>query len=209
MADIGNRIKQLRHEKGLTQEELGKRLGVQKAAVQKWESGAVKNLKRETLKKLSEIFEVSPAVFIESYDERPNISAVYTDEIYRIPVFESISAGFGAYADSLVVDYIPVFIKNHAKLPLLMGIKVQGDSMYPTIEDGDIIIVRRQSAVDSGSIAVMLIDGEEGVVKKIEHGKDWIDLISINPMYPKRHFQGEELTRIRVLGLVKQVIKEL
>ena len=209
MSDIGSRIKQMRTERGLTQEELGKRLGVQKAAVQKWESGAVKNLKRETLKKLSEIFEVSPAVFIESYDERPNISAVFTDEIYRIPVFESVSAGFGAYADSLVVDYIPVFIKNHAELPLLMGIKVQGDSMFPTIENGDIIIVRRQSAVDSGSIAVLLIDGEEGVVKKVEHGKDWIDLISINPMYPKRHFEKEELTRIRVLGLVKQVIKEL
>ncbi len=209
MADIGKYIKQLRNEKGLTQEELGKRLGVQKAAVQKWESGAVKNLKRETLKKLSEIFDVSPAAFIGSNDDSSNISAVYTDEIYRIPVFESVSAGFGAYADSLVVDYIPMFVKNHAELPLLMGIKVQGDSMYPTIEDGDIIIVRRQSAVDSGSIAVMLIDGEEGVVKKVEHGKDWIDLISINPMYPKRHFQGEELARLRVLGLVKQVIKEL
>lgn len=209
MADIGKYIKQLRTEKKLTQEELGSLLGVQKAAVQKWESGAVKNLKRETLKKLSEIFEVSPAAFISNENESTNITAVYTSEIYKIPVFESVSAGFGAYADSLVVDYIPVFIKNHAELPLLMGIKVQGDSMYPTIEDGDIIIVRRQSSVDSGSIAVMLIDGEEGIVKKVEYGKDWIELISINPMYPKRHFQGEELTRLRVLGLVKQVIKEL
>lgn len=209
MADIGKYIKQLRNEKKLTQEELGALLGVQKAAVQKWESGTVKNLKRETLKKLSEIFEVSPAAFISNENESSNITAVYTDEIYRIPVFESVSAGFGTYADSLVVDYIPVFIKNHAELPLLMGIKVQGDSMYPTIEDGDIIIVRRQSSVDSGSIAVILIDGEEGVVKKVEYGKDWIDLISINPMYPKRHFQGEELTRLRVMGLVKQVIKEL
>lgn len=209
MADIGKYIKQLRNEKKLTQEELGALLGVQKAAVQKWERGTVKNLKRETLVKLSEIFEVSPAAFIKSRDEGANITAVYTDEIYRIPVFESVSAGFGAYADSLVVDYIPVFIKNHAELPLLMGIKVQGDSMYPTIEDGDIIIVRRQSSVDSGSIAVVLIDEEEGVVKKVEYGKDWIDLISINPMYPKRHFQGEELTRLRIMGLVKQVIKEL
>lgn len=209
MADIGKYIKQLRNEKKLTQEELGALLGVQKAAVQKWESGTVKNLKRETLKKLSEIFEVSPAAFISNENESSNITAVYTDEIYRIPVFESVSAGFGTYADSLVVDYIPIFIKNHSELPLLMGIKVQGDSMYPTIEDGDIIIVRRQSSVDSGSIAVILIDGEEGVVKKVEYGRDWIDLISINPMYPKRRFQGEEMTRLRVMGLVKQVIKEL
>ena len=209
MADVGQYIKQLRTERKLTQEELGEFLGVQKAAVQKWESGAVKNLKRETIKKLSEIFDVSPGNFITSESEKSNISAVYLDEIRKIPVFESVSAGFGTYADSLVVDYIPMFIKNSAEVPLLMGIKVQGDSMYPTIEDGDIIIVRRQSSVDSGSIAVMLIDNEDGVVKKVEYGKNWIDLISINPMYPKRHFEGEDVTRLRVMGLVKQVIKQL
>ena len=209
MADVGQYIKQLRTERKLTQEELGEFLGVQKAAVQKWESGAVKNLKRETIKKLSEIFDVSPGNFITSESEKSNISAVYLDEIHKIRVFESVSAGFGTYADSLVVDYIPMFIKNSAEVPLLMGIKVQGDSMYPTIEDGDIIIVRRQSSVDSGSIAVMLIDNEDGVVKKVEYGKNWIDLISINPMYPKRHFEGEDVTRLRVMGLVKQVIKQL
>ncbi len=207
--DVGNYIKQLRHEKKLTQEELGQLLGVQKAAVQKWESGTVKNLKRATIKKLAEIFEVSPAAFISAEDDNSNISAVYTEDIYKIPVFESVSAGFGAYAESVAADYIPMYIKNPVEVPLTMGIRVQGDSMYPTIEDGDIIIVRKQSSVDSGSIAVVLIDGEEGVVKKVEYGKNWIDLISINPMYPKRHFQGEDVTRLRVLGLVKQVIKEL
>lgn len=209
MADIGKYIRQLRNEKKLTQEELGELLGVQKAAVQKWESGAVKNLKRETIKKLSEIFAVSPGNFITNEADRPNISAVYSDEIRKIPVFESVSAGFGTYADSMVADYIPMFIKNPAEAPLLMGIRVQGDSMYPTIEDGDIIIVRRQSSVDSGSIAVMLIDNENGVVKKVEYGRNWIDLVSINPMYPKRRFEGEDITRLRVMGLVKQVIKEL
>lgn len=209
MADIGKYIKKLRNEKKLTQEELGELIGVQKAAVQKWESGAVKNLKRETLKKLSDIFEVSPAAFIDSEADKPNIAAVYTDGICKIPVFENVSAGFGAFADSKVADYIPMYVKNPSEVPLLMGIRVQGDSMYPTIENGDIIIVRKQASVDSGSIAVVLIDGEEGVVKKVEYGKDWIDLISINPMYPKRRFAGEEVTRLRVLGLVKQVIKEL
>ena len=46
--NIGARIKKLRTEHNLSQEELGSTLGVQRAAVQKWECGAVKNLKRET-----------------------------------------------------------------------------------------------------------------------------------------------------------------
>lgn len=87
--------------------------------------------------------------------------------MHLIPVFESVSAGFGAYACSDIVDYIPLFIDNPADVPDTICIKVKGDSMYPKIEDGDIVVVRKQSAVDSGQIAVVLIDNEEGLVKKV------------------------------------------
>ena len=63
--DIGTYIRQLRIEKGLTQEELGTIVGVQRAAVQKWEKGSVQNLKRTTIQKLSEYFHVSPASFFD------------------------------------------------------------------------------------------------------------------------------------------------
>lgn len=208
-SNVGQYIKKLRTERGMTQEELGEILGVKKAAVQKWESGTVQNLKRATIKNLSEFFKVSPSNFIEEQPERSNVSAVYTEDIYQIPVFESVSAGFGAYADSQIIDYIPLYVKNPSDVPSIMAIRVQGDSMYPKIEDGDLIVVRRQSSVDSGSIAVLLLDGEEAVVKKVEYGRNWIDLISINPMYPIRHFKGEDITRLRVLGLVKQIIKNV
>ena len=67
--------------------------------------------------------------------------------------------------------------------------------------------MHKQDSVDSGSIAVLLLDGDEGLVKKVEYGPDWIDLISINPEYSPRHFKGSEVTRLRVLGLVRQIIK--
>lgn len=63
--NVGEYIKYLRQEKQMTQEELGAMLGVKRAAVQKWECGRVQNLKRETIQKLSEIFNVSPVSFIE------------------------------------------------------------------------------------------------------------------------------------------------
>lgn len=61
---VGQKIKQLRISKGLTQEELGEMLGVKKAAVQKYESGQVQNLKQSTIKKLCEIFNKYPDYFI-------------------------------------------------------------------------------------------------------------------------------------------------
>ena len=61
---VGERIRKLRKEKGLTQEELGNLLGVKKAAVQKYESGLVQNLKQATIQRLCEIFNREPNYFI-------------------------------------------------------------------------------------------------------------------------------------------------
>lgn len=66
MSNVGDYIKCLRLNKGMTQEELGEIIGVKKAAVQKWESGLVQNLKRNTIKQLAEYFNVPPASFIDS-----------------------------------------------------------------------------------------------------------------------------------------------
>ena len=74
--------------------------------------------------------------------------------------------------------------------------------MYPKIEDGDIIVVRKQDSVDSGDIAVLLLDGDEGLVKKVNYGSDWIELVSINPEYKPRRFEGREVLRLRVVGKV-------
>lgn len=58
--NTGYKIKELRIKKGLTQQELGDLLGIQKAAVNKYETGRVVNLKRSTIKRLCEIFDVMP-----------------------------------------------------------------------------------------------------------------------------------------------------
>ena len=56
----GERIKMLRKEHNLTQEELGAKIGVQKAAIQKYEKGTVKNIKRDSLIKLAQCLDTSP-----------------------------------------------------------------------------------------------------------------------------------------------------
>lgn len=207
---IGKIISNRRKELGLTLEEIGSFVGVGKSTVQKWESGYISNMRRDKIALLAKVLKMNPAELIDDDSSEPsNISDIYTDGIYKIPIFETVSAGFGAYASSDIIDYIPIFVRNPDEVPDLMGIKVSGDSMYPKIEDGDIIVVHKQSSVDSGSIAVVLLDNEEGLVKKVEYGKNWIDLVSINPEYMTRHFEGEEVTRLQVVGLVKQVIKML
>lgn len=62
--NTGDIIKKLRNEKKITQTELGEMLGVNTSSIQKYESGATKNLKLETIRKLCHIFEVPAAIFV-------------------------------------------------------------------------------------------------------------------------------------------------
>ena len=207
---VGDYIKSLRKSKGLTQEELGNMIGVKKAAVQKWESGMVQNLKRNTIKQLSDIFEVSPASFIDNDDPiESNATILPQEKIRMIPVYESVSAGFGAYADNYILEYIPLFISSDEEAHNTLCIKVQGNSMYPKIEDGDSIQVLKQDWCESGQVAIVLIDGENAVVKKVEYDKSSITLLSFNPEYAPRVFKGAERDRLKILGIVRKVIKDI
>lgn len=67
--NIGIKIKAARIAKGLTQEELGKMLGLQKSAIAKYENGRIVNIKRSTLKKISDVLEIRPSELIFDYEQ--------------------------------------------------------------------------------------------------------------------------------------------
>lgn len=140
----------------------------------------------------------------------PNADIISDNKnIYMIPLFENVSAGFGTLADDHITDYIPMYFSSPAEAKESIFITVRGDSMFPKIEDGDSVLVHKQESVDSGAIAVLLIDEDDALVKKMVYGEDWIELQSINPMYPPMRFEGADVLRVRVLGAVKKIIKNV
>lgn len=94
MSDMGERIRQKRIEQGLSLEELGKMLGVQKTAVSKWELGAVENIKRNTIEQMANIFRCSPA-WLMGFDGKEE----------REPAWMAAFSGAG-YIDPRVTDFI-------------------------------------------------------------------------------------------------------
>ena len=80
--NIGTKIKAARIAKGMTQEELGEKLGVQKSAVAKYESGRVVNIKRSTLKKISDILGIRPSELI--FEEMQKESDIASDIAVRL-----------------------------------------------------------------------------------------------------------------------------
>lgn len=74
MSDMGARIKALRIKAGLTQEELGAKIGVNKSAFAKYENGRVENLKRSSVKIIADALGVSPGYLMfgdEDEEKRP------------------------------------------------------------------------------------------------------------------------------------------
>ena len=193
----------------MTQLELAEKLGYKsKSSVAHIENG--RDIPRSMVVTLADILDTTPSYLMGWEDDKPadTLTVLPQDKIHMIPVFGSVAAGFGAYASSDIIEYIPLYIENDCDVENTICITVKGQSMYPKIEEGDRIVVRRQDSVDNGRIAVVMI-GEEAVVKRVECEKNKLTLISINPEYPPRVIEGKDLEDVRIVGLVQEVMKKL
>jgi len=136
-------------------------------------------------------------------------NAYPVDSVAYLPIVGRVAAGNGVIAQEEIIGYEFIDAEELCSGETYFWLRVNGDSMSPKIEDGDLVLVKQQSSVDSGSYAVVIIDGEDGVVKKVNYGPDWIELISINPYYPPRRFEGPDVLKITVVGKVLEVRRKL
>lgn len=209
-------IENLCKNNGISITQMCKETGISRASLSDLKFGRSKSLSAAALSKISAYFSVpintimgeSNEMYQSKENKDGNTIVLPNRKIRMIPLYESVSAGFGALANDMIIDYVPLFIASDIEANETLCIKVTGNSMYPKIEDGDIVQVQRVDSVDSGKIAAILLDGEEGLVKRVVYGDDWIELQSINPEYPPKRFEGADVQRISVVGLVKKIIKD-
>ena len=211
---IGERVKELRIKKDLTQLELAELLGYKsKSSVAHIENG--RDIPRSMVVKLAEVLDTTPAYLMgwddtsPSKPDPPNAVRLPQEIVRMVPLYESVAAGFGAYADSSAVGIIPCCIESDWEAENSIGIKVKGDSMYPKIEDGDIVVVCKDMDYDDGQIVVARIDEDDAVVKRIHLYPTRLVLESINPEYQDRVFEREEMNRVHIEGVVRKIVKNV
>lgn len=186
-----NRLRELRRTKNLSQEELGAVLGVQKAAVCKYEKGRVA-LPNEMLVKLCDYFEVSADYILcrESAMVTPLFKTHTTVSEHLMPIEDSVGvplvgrvhAGLPILADENIEEYIPV-AANEAVAGEYFYMEVEGDCMEGEfIPEGALVLVRMQPNVENGRIAVVRI-GEEVLLRKVKTVGDALMLIPANTKY--------------------------
>ena len=228
---VASRIKHYRKAAGLTQKELGEKIGVKHNTISSYESG--KNEPEQNM-----LFKIASALGISVNDLFPStespdktlVTSVQTPQLssitytlppshgedsvmvpvpggYRIPVLGKVVAGvpINAVTDISGFEEIP---EQMGRAGEFFALEIKGRSMEPTLHEGDVVIVRQQPEVENGEIAIVLINGDEATVKEVKEGPDGLTLIGHNVGVYSPHFYTREQIQdlpIRIIGKVVEL----
>lgn len=197
LKEMGRKIRDKRKELGLTLDDVAKSVQVAKSTIQRYEAGKIAMPKIPVVREIAKCLGLTSKWLLGVDENDDGGDGEYT----YIPVIGEVSAGPGAWAENRIEDYIIEGAMPSENEHIYL--KVVGDSMYPEFHEGDYVLVECIPVVESGSFGVVVVDNENGVVKRVIYGDNFIELDSINPMYPPRIFRGEDMQRVRIFGKVK------
>lgn len=194
-----NKVRELRISKGISQKNFAAMLNVPPNTYNQWENG-----KRQPdfaiLAQIADYFEVTIDYLLGKTNIPNNSKGVV------IPVLGVVPAGIPLEAIEEVLDYEEI-TEDMARDGKYIALQIKGDSMLPTICNGDVVIVRLQPDVESGETAIVMVNGHDATCKKVVKHTSGITLVPNNPAYEPRYFTNEEIssTPVRILGKVVEL----
>ncbi|MEB7330244.1 helix-turn-helix domain-containing protein [Staphylococcus epidermidis] len=147
---------------------------------------------------LADYFKVSKADLVEDKERE----ALETLPVKKIPVVSKISAGLPIYSEENLIDYIYFATNKLNSDKEEFGLKVSGDSMDKIFQDGDIVVVEKDSIVENGQLGVVMINGYNATVKRIRYNGDQVILIpesNNTNHYPQVYDKDDE---VKIIGRV-------
>lgn len=201
MKSIGERIKDARKSAGLTQLELAKKTELSRSYI-----GDIE--KDRYNPSVSTLQLIATATNTPLEDLLPSTKTVSpTGRGVRIPVLGRVVAGIPIEAVEEILDYEEI-TPELAATGEFFALKIRGHSMEPRMMEGDVVIVRRQDDVDSGDVAIVLVNGDEATVKRVKKQEEGITLIATNTSVYEPHFySNKEIADlpVRILGRVVEL----
>jgi len=166
----------------------------------------------ETLKKISSSMSIDLNDLLSLLDGDQPVSISWeqnkennNSKAVEIPVLGRVVAGIPVEAVTDVIDYEEIAAELAATGDFF-ALQIKGNSMTPRICENDVVIVRKQPSVDSGSLAIVLINGEEATLKQVIVRPDGIMLQAFNPaVYPTHFYTCEDIKKLPVTILGKVV----
>lgn len=176
---------------------------ISRAHIYKIMSGE-KNVSSVTLEKICKAINILPSSL---YD-----GEIKKEQAVKIPVLGVIPAGIPIEAVEDILDYEEIS-EDMAKRGEYFALKVRGDSMLPTIKDGDIVIVRQQDDAESGKICVIMINGDDATLKEIRKEQNGIWILPHNPTsdFKPTFYSNKEIIEkpVRILGVAVEIRRSI
>lgn len=203
---LGQRIKDLREEHHLTQEEFSKIIGISKSAVGMYETNK-REPNLETLDAIADFFNVDMDYLRGKSDCRNRFQWAQEHRqiippgfqpmppMTPVPLVGQIACGDPITAEENLEGVINVPEAWSATFVLTC----HGDSMEPKIKDGDLVAIRKQDEVENGQIAAVRIENE-ATLKKVYLYPDRLELRPINPDYESIVLYGDEINTAAIEG---------
>ena len=198
---IGENIKRLRTESGLSQAEFGKIAGVSDKAVSTWEMGT-KVPRMGAVEKLAAHFGITKSAILD--DTILPAGAIPVRPGPMIPVLGQVRCGLPMYAEENIVGYESFAGKSGEQYFALYAV---GDSMNAAgINEGDTVIVQKQDVVEPNQIAVVCVNGDEATLKRFRQEDNLVFLSpqSYNPVHQIQVYDLKK-TPVHIMGRVVQV----
>lgn len=199
---LGENIKQARITAGISQEDLAKKLGYKsRSTIAKIENGE-NNLTQNKIAQFAKALNVSISYLLNGIED-PSSNVV---KGIRIPILGRVVAGIPLEAIEDIEGWEEI-TPRMASGGEFFALRIRGASMEPKLVDGDIVIVRKQSTVDNGDIAIVLVNGNEATCKQVNRTPAGITLIGFNIAVYAPHFYTNDQIESLPVTIVGKVVE--
>lgn len=184
---------------GFNQKDIAEKIKTNKSVVSSW-INCTRYPRMNTIERLASLFGIEKSDLTDDKDTSapPRVKGV------RIPILGRVVAGIPLEAIEDIEGYEEITPEMASKGEYF-ALRVKGNSMTPSLQEGDTVIVRKQDYIESGQTAIVLVNGDEATVKRVKYQEDGIFLIGDNPaVYPPHFYAKEEIESlpVRIIGKV-------
>lgn len=173
--DIGKRIAEIRRDRGYNQEQLAEMALISRITLARYETGAIEP-GALALSRIADALGTTTDELLCRTEKLPPFINITRE---AVPIVGEIACGTPITAQQNIDGFADLPDGVHADFAL----RCKGDSMIPTFQDGDLVLIRQQPEVEEGQIAAVGINGEATLkhVYKREYG---LMLVADNPKFP-------------------------
>lgn len=226
---LGDIIKQYREEHQMSLQDFANLIGTSRSYIHMLEKNVNPSTNKpinpsiETLKLLANAMNMDLDFLLKQLDSEQQIylneeeykkqfekTDILGNPVAPVPLLGSVKAGYNYLAQENWIGTVDVETSLVGDGKDYFALKVKGDSMAPVFIEGDIVIIKKQNDCENNEFAVVIINGDEGTLKKIKKTDNGIILQPLNPAYGPVMYTKEEMETIPIIivGVVKQLKRE-